>query len=81
MLPWCKGNLMIKHDAQTLARGLQSILYKYSTALKEASLVVQMEDAGEKMQDTAQRCKTRLQNTKYNPEKRAKCCGSKRHKI
>ena len=27
----CKGNLMIKHDAQILARGIQSILDKYNT--------------------------------------------------
>jgi len=26
----CKGNLMIKHNAQILARGIQSILDKYS---------------------------------------------------
>ena len=26
----CKGNLMIKHDAQILARGMQSILDKYN---------------------------------------------------
>jgi len=28
----CKGNLMIKHNAQILARGIQSILDKYNTA-------------------------------------------------
>ena len=29
---YCKGNLMIKHNAQILARGIQSILDKYNTA-------------------------------------------------
>jgi len=28
----CKGNLMIKHNVQILARGIQSVLDKYSTA-------------------------------------------------
>ena len=28
----CKGNLTIKHNAQILARGIQSILDKYNTA-------------------------------------------------
>jgi len=28
---YCKGNLMIKHNAQILARGIQSILDKYNT--------------------------------------------------
>ena len=28
----CKGNLMIKHNAQILAGGIQSILDKYNTA-------------------------------------------------
>jgi len=29
---YCKGNLMIKHNTQILARGIQSILDKYYTA-------------------------------------------------
>ena len=28
----CKGNLMIEHNTQILARGIQSILDKYNTA-------------------------------------------------
>jgi len=29
---FCKGNLMIEHNTQILARGIQSILDKYNTA-------------------------------------------------
>jgi len=29
---YCKGNLMIKHNTQILARGIQSILDKYNSA-------------------------------------------------
>jgi len=29
---YCKGNLMIKHNAQILTRGIQSILDKYNIA-------------------------------------------------
>jgi len=28
---YCKGNIMIKHGTQILARGIQSILDKYNT--------------------------------------------------